>query len=108
MLETAMAQEISLKGRIPGGASLGFFSIVIPMENDRYIPLTLVKYTINGELQKYGLRFDLDKRSFADHFLENPDQENVLRAAVPKLIEIATEAIKRHRYQILAKEFGKD
>ena len=100
-----MVREITLKGRVPGGPLLGFVSIVIPVD-DRYIPLLLVRYSVNGQTQEYGLRFDLDKQSFADH-LPDPDQEKILQAAIPKISEIASTEIRRYRYEALNKEFGK-
>jgi hypothetical protein len=76
-----MLKEIALKG-VPGGASLDFVSVQVPIEKDRYIPLALVRFSLFGKTQEHGLRFDLDKQSFADHF--DDDREKVLQAAIPR------------------------
>jgi hypothetical protein len=101
-----MLKEIPLKGRVPGGASLDFVSVQVPIENDRYVPLALIRYSLAGKPQEFGLRFDLDKQTFADHF--DDDREKVLQAAIPKIVEIVTEAIRRHTFEKLRKEFVKD
>ena len=102
-----MLEEIPLQGRVPGGASVEFVSVQVPIENDRYIPLALVRYSISGQVQEYGLRLDLDKRSFADHFWDSPEREKVLQSALSKIIEIIGEAIRRRTYERLGKEFVK-
>ena len=100
-----MMQSISLEGKIEGGASISFLSVEVPFEADRYIPLALVRYAIDGKPQAYGLRLDLDKRTFADH-LDNPDQEKILDDARGAIIEIAAKELRRREYQQLQKEFG--
>jgi hypothetical protein len=71
---------------IPGGASITFRSVEIPIGEGLYSPFVLVHYSINNELQEYGLRIDVDKQVFLDHFYEDQDKEEILLKAAPKII----------------------
>lgn len=99
-----MLKIIPLAGRVPGGASLDFISVQIPIENDRYIPLALVNYSLGGQVQEYGIRLDIDKRTVADHF--DGERERVLQDAIPKIIDIVTEALRRDTYERLKRGFS--
>ncbi len=48
-------------------------------------PLALIKYSLEGAVQEYGLRLDLDKRVFLDHF-EDEERERTLRKAAPEIV----------------------
>ncbi len=50
-------------------------------------PLARIRYTMNGQEQEGGLRFDLDKRVFLDH-LENAKAERNLQEAAPHIARI--------------------
>lgn len=50
-------------------------------------PFVLVRYALNGDEQKEGLRLDLDKRAFLDHF-EDPSLEAALAQAAGPIAEI--------------------
>jgi hypothetical protein len=98
-------EKIPLEGRIKGGASLEFISVEVPFEPDRYIPFALVRYRIAGERKNDGLRLDLDKATFADHFADE-ERERVLRAAGPQIVKIAGDALRRLTYERLKREFA--
>ena len=51
---------------------------------DPPLPFAIVKYQVSGNLQEKGLRMDLDKRVFLDHF-EDAKFEKALRAAGPRV-----------------------
>ena len=75
-----------LKGRVPGGASLEFLRAEVPNIEDP--PVALIRYRLHGKEPETGLRLDLDKQTFLDHFDEKSDQEEVLLRAAPKLISL--------------------
>lgn len=88
-----MIEKIPLEGRIKGGASLGFISVEVPLEPGRHIPFALVRYSIDQHPQGTGLRLDLDKCTFADHF--EGDRELVLRAAARPIVEVVAERLRQ-------------
>lgn len=55
-------------------------------------PFALVRYTIDGKLQDYGLRLDLDKRA-----VDDAETNGKIRALVPEVIDavIARQAFER-------------
>ena len=59
-------------------------------------PFALVRYTVDGKLQGYGLRLDLDKRAFLDR-LDDAETNREVRAFVPEVIDavIAHQAFER-------------
>lgn len=71
--------SIDLKNRIPGGGGIEFLRAETSAK--RRTPFVLVWYTLDGIELKTGLRLDLDKRSFLDHFEEPEREETALRAA---------------------------
>ncbi len=44
-------------------------------------PFVLVRYALNGAEQKEGLRLDLDKRAFLDHFEDSSLEASVAKEA---------------------------
>lgn len=77
-------RSVQFQGKIAGGASIEFLSVDVPVE--RGVPFVLVHFTLKGEVQKLGLRLDLHKRAFLDHF-EEQDREKVLEDAAPKIVQ---------------------
>lgn len=59
-------------------------------------PFALVRYTVDGKLQDYGLRLDLDKRAFVDA-LDDAETNREVRAFVPDVIDavIAHQVFER-------------
>ena len=47
--------------------------------------MAVVSYSLNGEKQDLGLRIDIDKRDFLDHF-DNPDFEALASDAAPRIV----------------------
>lgn len=88
--------SLSLLGKVPGGAGLIFLRAEVPLTPD---PLcALIRYSWDGEEPATGLRLDLTKQCFLDHFEpaepESP-QEAVARTAVPRLIELVYAELNR-------------
>ena len=77
---------IDLKGRVKGGASIEFLRAEVP-EGHRRIPSALIRYSLGGVEQTYGLRLDLDKQVVLDHFEDKEKQETVERA-VPEILKV--------------------
>jgi hypothetical protein len=99
-----------LKDKIPGGAGLEFLRAEVPNVEDP--PVALIRYRLHGEEPETGLRLDLDKQTFLDHFDEQSDQEDVLLRTVPKLISLLyAELDKRdgaepdYRYEPVTPDF---
>jgi hypothetical protein len=55
---------IPLNRRVVSGGDIEF--IEAEMSAKYNIPLTVVRYTLNGQKQQTGLRLDLDKQVFID------------------------------------------
>jgi len=80
----AKIRTINLKGHVAGGASIEFLRAEVP-ETHR-LPFALIRYSLQGVEQEYGLRLDLDKRVFIDHF-EDEEKEKTIESAAPKIVE---------------------
>lgn len=78
--------HINLKGRVKAGASIQFLRAEVN-DNPRRIPFALIRYSIDGVEQDYGLRLDLDKQVILDRFEDEEKQEAVERA-VPQILGI--------------------
>ena len=76
---------------IEGDASIEFLRVEKIMGDYRYSPFVLVRYSLNKEEQKYGLRLDLDKKVFLDH-LDDQEKEDILQAAAPKIVKFLEES----------------
>jgi hypothetical protein len=85
---------VDLTERIPqrntNGASIEF--VQAQMLEGRQSPFALVLYKKNGVMPRYGLRLDLHKRSFLDHF-EDSEIEAVNREAAVEISEIVGQQI---------------
>ena len=79
-------RSVKLKGRVPGGAGLEFERVEMPAGYDP--PFALVRYSLCGEEQDTGLRLDLDKRVFLDHFEDQKEREAVIEQAAPRIVDL--------------------
>ena len=77
---------VDLKDRVEGGASIEFLRAEVP-EGRRRIPSALIRYSLDGVEQVYGLRLDLDKQVVLDRFEDKEKQETVERA-VPEILKV--------------------
>lgn len=74
-------------GKIPGGASIEFLLVEVPIGENLYSPFVLVHYSVEGQEQEYGFCLDLDKQVFLDHFDDDQEKEEVMQKAAPKITE---------------------
>ena len=71
-------RQIDLKGEITTTSSIEF--LYAEMSAASTGPLAIIHYSDDGNEQEYGLRFDLDKRVFIDHF-DDPEKEKTLTSS---------------------------
>jgi hypothetical protein len=69
-----------------GSGKVKFLRAEVPT-GQYYSPFALIRYTLQGVEQNLGLRLDMDKRVFLDHF-EDEEKEGVIRKAAPKIVEL--------------------
>lgn len=72
--------KVDLRNRIATKGSIEF--LFAETSGSVYSPFAIVRYSVNGEEQDLGLRLDLDKRVFLDHF-EDINQESIVEHAAP-------------------------
>jgi hypothetical protein len=68
-------KKVDLKGRVPKKGTISFVSADVSANSAS--PLAIVHYEVAGVPQPLGLRLDLDKRVFLDHF-DDPGKEKTL------------------------------
>jgi hypothetical protein len=85
---------IDLRNRVPGGASIQFLSAEVPEIEDP--PVALIRYALAGEQPPTGLRLDLNKQVFLDHFAEGSAKEKVLEGAAPQIIQMVYAKLDEH------------
>jgi hypothetical protein len=73
-------KAINLEGVVPSSGSIEFLRAEVPLW-DR-TPFALIRYALGGVEQDHGLRLDLGKQIFVDHF-DDAEKERVLSEAVP-------------------------
>ena len=88
-------RKVDLKGRIKGGAGIEFLFAELPYAHP--LPFAVVYYSEAGEQQLLGLRLDLDKQVFLDHF-EDAKKEKVLHRAAPHLVTHLIEERRHHAF----------
>jgi len=71
---------IALPGEIEGGAGIEFLFVEVSKVFPS-MPFAVVHYEENGKRAPLGLRLDLDKRVFLDHFNDKAKEEVLSRAA---------------------------
>lgn len=84
-------RTIDLKGYIPNGNSLEFLRAEVAVGQYRS-PFALIRYALEGVEQNLGLRLDMDKRAFIDHF-EEEDLESAIQKAAPKIAELVGSSL---------------
>lgn len=81
-----------VKNRISKTSSIEF--IQAQMLEGRQSPFALVYYKRNGETPRYGLRLDLHKRFFLDHF-EDSEVDADSQEAASEIVEIVGTQLRR-------------
>lgn len=86
-------RAIDLKGHIPlpNDAAIEFLRAELPLAR-LHSPFALIRYALRGVEQEYGLRLDLDKRVFLDHF-DDEELEQVAQNAVLRIVEVVGDAL---------------
>ena len=87
---------IQLKGRISTRRPIEFLLAEVPL--DYHNPFARIRYALWGEPQDDGLRLDLGRRVFIDH-LEDDEQEEILQAATPKIVQVLIDALVDTHYE---------
>jgi hypothetical protein len=77
---------IPFNGKVSGGAGIEFKRAEVPQIEDPVF--ALIRYARNGNEPEIGLRLDLDKQVFLDHFEEGSPQERVLLDAAPRILQL--------------------
>lgn len=72
-------RTIQLPYRLSEGANVRFLDAIV-FEAPR-LPFAIVHYTVDGGAQPLGLRLDLDKQVFLDHFADADDEATASVAA---------------------------
>lgn len=86
-------RKVDLKGRIRGGAGIEFLFAELPYSHP--LPFAVVYYAQAGKPQTLGLRLDLDKQVFLDHF-EDAKREKVLHRAAPDIVSYLGDERRQH------------
>lgn len=84
-------RAIDLKGHIRNGASIEFLRAELPA-GEYHGPFALIRYALQGVEQDLGLRLDMDKEIFLDHFDED-ELEQAARKTIPKIVEVVGAAL---------------
>jgi len=83
-------RTIKLGGQSEGSDRLTFVSAELLPLKYGYVPLVLVRYSVNDNLQEFGLRLDLDERVFLDS-LDDPEMQDVLEKSAAELSDFIQE-----------------
>ena len=86
-------RKVDLKGRIRGGAGIKFLFAELPDAHP--LPFAVVYYMEEGERQVLGLRLDLDKKVFLDHF-DEVKKEKILQRAAPDIVSYLGNERRHH------------
>ncbi len=86
-------RKVDLKGRIKGGAGIEFLFAEIPAVH--LLPFAVVYYAEAGKPQALGLRLDLDKQVFLDHFTD-AKKEKILHRAAPDIVAYLGDERRHH------------
>lgn len=84
-------RSVDLEGSVAGGASLQFLRAEMPLEPS---PFALIRYSINGQEQRYGLRLDLDKQVFLDD-LGDSAKDAIIAGAAPRVMSFCAPISSR-------------
>jgi len=77
------SQAVRLPGRLSAGSGLQFFEALL-FESPR-LPFAIVNFKQDGDTEELGLRLDLDRQVFLDHFAD-PGIEAAATAAAPEIV----------------------
>jgi hypothetical protein len=72
--------RVELRDRVDTEGSIEFLSA--ETSGTGYSPFAIVRYAIDGQEQDLGLRLDLDKQVFLDHF-DDEGREAIVEHAAP-------------------------
>lgn len=81
-----------VKKRVSKTSSIEF--IQVQMLEGRQSPFALVYYKQNGITPRYGLRLDLHKRFFLDHF-EDSEVDAVSKDAANEIVEVVGTQLRK-------------
>jgi len=84
--------SIDLKDRVKGGASIEFLRVEVP-EVHRRLPSALIRYSLGGVEQTYGLRLDLDKQVVLDRFEDDEEKQETVERAVPEILKVLSSEL---------------
>ena len=76
-------KTVQLPKRLSANRDVEFLEAVL-FETPR-LPFAIVHYAVQGSLEEMGLRLDLDKQVFLDHF-EDARNEALASAAAPEIV----------------------
>ena len=76
--------RVYLRGEVPGGESIEFVSVEVFVNPGG--PIAIVQYSQDGLIPEFGLRLDMDKEVFLDHF-PGAEQEEVAQRAARRIVE---------------------
>jgi hypothetical protein len=85
-----------------GGAIIRFTYAEVP--KTEHPIFALIRYTVDDQQQERGLRLDLDKQVFLDHFEEGSQEERLLDYVTPDII--ASVYARLHGEESLDREGG--
>lgn len=85
-------KRIELKA-IPSGQGLEFVEAELFLRPE--IPFAIIFYSDNGIRQEDGMRMDLDKQIFLDHF-EDQAREDTATAAAPVILDQIFDFFETH------------
>ena len=77
-------KNVSLPERLSRGGDVQFLQAVV--FETPCLPLAIVNYSVRGRTEEYGLRLDLDKQVFLDHF-PDAESEAIASAAAPAIVD---------------------
>ncbi len=69
---------------VPSGAGIEFLEAEVFLQPE--LPFSIVYFALNRVRQTHGLRADLDKQIFLDHF-DDAAQENAAQQALPSILD---------------------
>ena len=87
-------RTVSLRHNVPKDASLKFLRV--ELVRGGFTPFALVRYAEAGVEQPLGLRLDLDKRAFLDHF-DDPIKEDLANRVSRKIVRLVGKRLRSRR-----------
>jgi hypothetical protein len=85
-----LTRTVKLPSRLSGSG--GFLFVHAIVFDEPRLPFAIVKYSVAGREEKLGLRLDLDKQVFLDHFEDSID-EKAAREAAPQIVTFLAEGV---------------